>query len=59
MIGHRMESGENEVGKLHCDLIGVIPISRVNICTRLVGGSDTYTLDTNVFEIELILNIIL
>ena len=58
-IGHRMESGENEVGELHCDLVRVIPFARVHIRTILVGGHDTYNLDINVSEIELIRNRIL
>ena len=58
IIGHIMASGENGAGELHCDLIGVIPLAIVNIRTRLVGGSDTYNLEVNVFKIELILDCI-
>ena len=49
MIGHRMESGENEVGELHCDLIGVITTVIVQSSTRLVGGRDKYNLKINGF----------
>ena len=58
MIGHRMDSGDNIAGKLHCALIGVIPLSRVHILTILVGGRNTYILEIDVFEIEFILNFI-
>ena len=42
MIGHRMDSGENEVGELHCALIGVITHVVSHMFTTLVGVSDTY-----------------
>ena len=57
--GHRMDCDENEVVELHCVLIEVITIVRVQIHTKLVGSSDTYNLEINIFEIELILNFIL
>ena len=56
MIGHIMDSGKNEAGEIHCDFIGVTPLVIVHIHTILVGGNDMYNLETNVFEIELILN---
>ena len=59
MIGNIMDSGNNEAGELHCVLIEVITIVRVKIHTKLVGSSDTYNLEINIFEIELILNFIL
>ena len=58
MIGHIMDSGNNEAGELHCFLIEVIPLARLHIHTRLVGGCDTYNPEINLFEIELILNCI-
>ena len=59
MTGNRMDSDKNEAGELHCDFIGFIPLARLHICTILVGGRDTYNLDINVSEIELIRNRIL
>ena len=56
MAGNIMDSDKNEAGELHCDSIEFIPLARLHICTILVGGRDTYNLDINVFEIELILN---
>ena len=58
MIGHRMDSGENEAGGIHCALIGGINLERLHIHTILVGGRDTYNLEINIFENELILNFI-
>ena len=59
MIGHIMDSGENEESGLYLALIRVVTLSRVHIGTILVGGCDTYNFEINGFEIELILNCIL
>ena len=48
MIGHRIDSGNNEASELHCTLIEVITILRVHIHTILVGGTDTYKSDMNI-----------
>ena len=53
-----MESGDNDIVELHCNLIVFIPLAIVHIHTRLVGGRDMYNLEMNVFEIEFILNCI-
>ena len=56
MVGHIMESRKNESGEINCDLIVVINLERLHIHTRWFGGHDTYSLDINAYEIELILN---
>ena len=56
MISHIIDSEYNEAGELYCVLVLFISLAVAYICTKLVGGSDTYNLEINVIEIELILD---
>ena len=58
MIVHIMGFENNEAGEVHCALIGVFTLARLHILTLFFGGSDTYFLETNVLETQLILNFI-
>ena len=53
-----MNSGKDKASKFHSDLVGIIPFARINIGTRLIRGDDSQNLKIDVFEIEVVLNII-